>query len=57
MKFQLNLDVFDLCTEELQKKLIPMRDRFKEREEREVEKMEVNYFNNVLHLYFITYIN
>ncbi|XP_041358082.1 ubiquitin carboxyl-terminal hydrolase 14-like [Gigantopelta aegis] len=40
VKFQLNLDVFDLCTDELQKKLIPMRDRFKEREDRELVKME-----------------
>ena len=31
------LDVFDLCTEELQTKLVPMRTKFKEEEDRLVE--------------------
>lgn len=29
IKFQLNLDVFDLCSPELQQKLVPMRTKFK----------------------------
>lgn len=37
VKFPMNLDVFDLCTEDLQKKLTPMRDRFKEIEDKKVE--------------------
>lgn len=34
IKFSINLDVFELCTEELQKKLMPMRELFKEDEDR-----------------------
>lgn len=39
VKFSMSLDVNDLCTPELQSKLLPMRDRFKRQEERDVEKM------------------
>lgn len=38
VKFQLSLDVFDMCTPELQEKLKPMRDKFKEEDERKLEK-------------------
>ncbi|RWS27505.1 ubiquitin carboxyl-terminal hydrolase 14-like protein [Leptotrombidium deliense] len=34
IKFTLSLDMFELCTEELQNKLIPMRNKFKEHEEK-----------------------
>lgn len=40
VKFTLNLDVFDLCTEKLQQKLIPMRLRFKEIEDKKVEESQ-----------------
>lgn len=38
VKFPLNLDLFDLCTPELQAKLQPMRQKFKELEDSKVEK-------------------
>lgn len=38
VKFSLSLDVFELCTDELQQKLIPMRQKFKEEEDRKVEE-------------------
>ncbi|RDD43296.1 Ubiquitin carboxyl-terminal hydrolase 14 [Trichoplax sp. H2] len=38
VKFSLDLDVFDLCTPELQQKLIPMRNKFKEFEDKNIEK-------------------
>ena len=41
MKFQLNLDVFDLCTDELQQKLMPVRGKFKELEDKKLEEAEV----------------
>lgn len=37
IKFPLLLDTFDLCSEELQQRLVPMRTRFKEHEDRIVE--------------------
>ncbi|KAI0214284.1 Ubiquitin carboxyl-terminal hydrolase 14 [Lamellibrachia satsuma] len=37
IKFPLSLDIFDLCSEETQKKLIPMRDRFKQDEDAKAE--------------------
>jgi len=39
VKFTLSLDVYDMCTPELQARLLPMRERFKAQEERDVEKM------------------
>ena len=36
IKFSLSLDVFELCTEELQQKLLPMRNLFKEIEDKKV---------------------
>ncbi len=41
VKFQMSLDVFDLCTEELQQKLMPVRARFKEIEDKKVEEAAV----------------
>jgi ubiquitin carboxyl-terminal hydrolase 14 len=43
VKFPLQLDVFDLCSPELQKKLVPMRDRFKEEDEKQIEKARVSF--------------
>lgn len=40
VKFQLNLDVFDLCTDELQQKLMPVRGKFKELEDKKLEEAE-----------------
>lgn len=39
VKFSLSLDIYDMCTPELQARLLPMRERFKAQEEREVVKM------------------
>lgn len=38
VKYPLILDVFDLCSPELQKKIIPMRDRFKIRDDTKLEE-------------------
>ena len=35
----MSLDVFDLCTEDLQSKLIPMRSKFKEEEDKQAERV------------------
>ena len=35
----MSLDVFDLCTEELQNKLIPIRSKFKEEEDKQAERV------------------
>nr|XP_054772940.1 ubiquitin carboxyl-terminal hydrolase 14-like [Lytechinus pictus] len=37
IKYPMTLDVFELCTPELQEKLVPARDKFKEIEDRNVE--------------------
>ncbi|GAB6033336.1 Ubiquitin carboxyl-terminal hydrolase 14 [Chamberlinius hualienensis] len=41
VKFPMSLDVFDLCSPELQQKLIPMRTRFKVLEDRALEMQQV----------------
>lgn len=38
VKFPLSLDVFELCSEDLQKKLVPARDKFKEQEDKFAEE-------------------
>lgn len=38
VKFTMMLDVYDLCDKELQDKIKPMRDKFKEKEDRDAEK-------------------
>lgn len=38
VKFPMVLDVFDLCTPELQKKLLPIRGKYKDMEERQIEE-------------------
>ncbi|KAK3089862.1 hypothetical protein FSP39_007168 [Pinctada imbricata] len=40
VKFSMSLDVFDLCTPELQEKLRPQRDKFKEQEDKIAEEMQ-----------------
>ncbi|XP_054710171.1 ubiquitin carboxyl-terminal hydrolase 14-like isoform X2 [Uloborus diversus] len=40
VKFSLDLDVFELCSEELQAKLTPMRAKFKEIEDKKVEEAQ-----------------
>ena len=37
----MSLDVFELCTEELQQKLLPVRTKFKEIEDKKVEEAAV----------------
>jgi len=39
VKFSLNLDVYELCTPELQEKLHPMRSKFKEFEDKKLEEL------------------
>lgn len=41
VKFPMSLDVFDLCSEELQQKLVPSRTKFKEIEDKKVEEAAV----------------
>lgn len=41
IKFSMSLDVFELCTPELQEKLLPMRTKFKEYEDKIVETAKV----------------
>ena len=48
VKFSLTLDVFDLCTPELQQKLVPMRDKFKIQEDKDVERIRVRFFLSLL---------
>ncbi|XP_046662171.1 ubiquitin carboxyl-terminal hydrolase 14 [Homalodisca vitripennis] len=38
IKFPIDFDAFELCSPELQQKLTPMRSRFKEQEDKELEK-------------------
>lgn len=40
VKFSLTLDMYELCTPELQKKLVPMRQKYKDHEDQKVEKMQ-----------------
>jgi ubiquitin carboxyl-terminal hydrolase 14 len=40
IKFPIEFDIFDLCTPELQQKLIPMRTKFKEIEDAAVDKVK-----------------
>ena len=42
MKFSLSLDVFDLCSKELQQKILPMRLRMKEEDDKLIEVPVVN---------------
>ena len=37
IKFTLTLDIFDMCTPELQQKLIPVREQMKQEEDRQTE--------------------
>lgn len=45
VKFPMSLDVFDLCSEELQQKLMPARTKFKEIEDKKVEEAAVRQAN------------
>lgn len=38
VKFPLMLDVYELCTTELQEKMLPIRSKFKEVEDKKLEK-------------------
>ncbi|VDK80186.1 unnamed protein product [Litomosoides sigmodontis] len=42
VKFPLTLDLYDMCTLELQQKLLPARDAFKEEEDRKVETLRAS---------------
>lgn len=48
VKFPMSLDVFDLCSEELQQKLMPARTKFKEIEDKKVEEAAVRQANVIL---------
>lgn len=56
VKFPMALDVFDLCSPELQQKLIPMRDRFKEEDDKRIEEAQVGsclFANISCHIVFL----
>lgn len=40
IKFPMMLDMYDLCSDSLQKKLMPARDRFKEEEDKKAEQLQ-----------------
>lgn len=40
VKFPLMLDVYELCTTELQEKMLPIRSKFKEIEDKKLEKQQ-----------------
>lgn len=40
VKFPLMLDVYELCTTELQEKMLPIRSKFKEVEDKKLEKQQ-----------------
>lgn len=40
VKFPLMLDVYELCTTELQEKMLPVRSKFKEMEDKKLEKQQ-----------------
>lgn len=40
VKFPLMLDVYELCTAELQEKMLPLRSKFKEMEDKKLEKQQ-----------------
>lgn len=48
VKFPLMLDVYELCTAELQDKMLPARSKFKEIEDKKLEKQQqkVTQINN-----------
>lgn len=46
IKFPLELDMFELCSEELQKQLGPMRSRFKDEEDRIVADQQLKLEQN-----------
>jgi len=46
----MSLDVFDLCTPELQQRLMPARDKFKAEEDKRVEVAQMVKSNILLHL-------
>lgn len=52
VKFPLMLDVYELCTAELQEKMLPIRSKFKEVEDKKLEKQQqkVEPFTLTLHL-------
>uniref|UniRef100_A0A1I7YIL1 Ubiquitin carboxyl-terminal hydrolase n=1 Tax=Steinernema glaseri TaxID=37863 RepID=A0A1I7YIL1_9BILA len=45
VKFPMVLDVFDMCTPELQAKLLPMREQFKAYEDKKVEQLRQSKLN------------
>ncbi|KAK0409933.1 hypothetical protein QR680_004845 [Steinernema hermaphroditum] len=45
VKFPMVLDVFDMCSPELQTKLLPMREQFKEFEDKKVEQLRLSKLN------------
>ncbi|XP_037958687.1 ubiquitin carboxyl-terminal hydrolase 14 [Teleopsis dalmanni] len=47
IKFPMDFDAFDLCTEELKAKLCPMRAKFKEAEDKKVENQMIDTVSNV----------
>lgn len=52
----MSLDVYDLCTPELQAKLQPARDKFKELEDKKAEEMiQVMHTEELILLHFVIF--
>lgn len=52
----MSLDVYDLCTPELQAKLQPARDKFKELEDKKAEEMiQVTHTEELTLLHFVIF--
>lgn len=49
IKFPMSLDVYDLCTPELQQRLVPARDKFKAEEDKRVELAQMVHCDVLLH--------
>ena len=50
IKFPMSLDVYDLCTPELQQRLVPARDKFKAEEDKRVELAQMVNSDILFHL-------
>lgn len=57
VKFPLMLDVYELCTAELQEKMLPLRSKFKEMEDTKLEKQQQKVRQEVFSVFDLLYDN
>lgn len=57
VKFPLMLDVYELCTAELQEKMLPLRSKFKEMEDTKLEKQQQKVRQKVFSVFDLLYNN